>query len=111
MDSQNCNLFQSGLGTKLGYPISGKYGTLLPELHIKWLYDITNDSDKTTATFIDNGDSFITNGFTPARNTFNVGVKFTYFTNSNIDISFSFDCQAKDDFYGYYGYLNGCYKF
>jgi len=111
VNRQGYNLAQSGLGAKVAYSFEGSYGTFIPELHAKWLYDIVNDNQQSTSTFTGGGASFPTQGFRPSRSSANVGTKLTLVTKYNIELSLNYDFQAKKDFYGHSGYANVRYNF
>lgn len=108
---QGYNLFETGLGAKLNYTTETKWGTFIPELHVKWLYDVVNDSEQSTSTFTGGGGSFITSGFRPARSIANIGTKFTLVTKKNVEVSLNYDFQTKEDFYGHSGLVHVRYKF
>lgn len=109
--AQDYDLAQTGLGIKLDYPLDTKYGTLLPELRVKWLYDWVGDAQATTSTFSGGGASFATNGFTPAQSSWDFGTKLTMFTNNNWTFAANYDFELKEDYYGHYGYANLKYSY
>ncbi|MDD4873992.1 MAG: autotransporter domain-containing protein [Dehalococcoidales bacterium] len=111
VNRQGYNMAQSGLGAKAAYSFEGSYGTFIPELHAKWLYDIVNDNQQSTSTFTGGGASFPTQGFRPSKSSANVGTKLTLVTRYNIELSLNYDFQAKKDFYGHSGYVNVRYSF
>ncbi|MBA4396735.1 MAG: hypothetical protein C0394_05045 [Syntrophus sp. (in: bacteria)] len=111
VNGQNYNMALTGLGLKLGYAFQGSYGTFLPELHVKWLYDLMNDHQQSTATFTGGGASFTTSGFTPARSSYHLGTKISLITGYNIELSVDYDFEYKNDFYGHSGYVNIRYAF
>jgi len=111
VDRQNYNMALTGVGLKLGYSVQGSYGTFIPELHAKWLYDLMNDKQQSTATFTGGGASFATSGFKPARSSYHLGTKISLITMNNIELSVDYDFEFKNDFYGHSGYVNARYAF
>ena len=108
---QNYNMVLTGLGLKLGYSFQNSYGMFIPELHAKWLYDLINDPQQSTATFTGGGASFTTSGFTPARSRYHLGTKISLITRYNVELSVDYDFEYKNDFYGHSGYVNARYAF
>ncbi|MBY0428787.1 MAG: autotransporter outer membrane beta-barrel domain-containing protein, partial [Alphaproteobacteria bacterium] len=93
VNSQSYDFLESGLGAKVAHPFatSGNAylpkGTLVPEIHTKWLYEIINPSVKNTSTYVVPGSgSLTTPGMTSDANMFNVGTGLTFL---------SCECSAK----------------
>jgi len=110
-DSQDYDVAQTGLGCKLGYPLAIRYGTLIPEIRVKWLYDWVGDDQQVTSNFTGGGGAFDTTGFTPAQSSYDFGTKLTLITKYNVSFAVNYDCEVKEDFYAHYGYLNVRYSF
>ena len=108
---QDYDLAQTGFGAKVDYPFNTKYGTLIPEVRFKWLYDWVGDAAQTTATFTGGGASFTTNGFSPAQSSFDIGTKLTLASKNNVTMSVNYDLQLQKDLYGHYGYVEVKYGF
>ncbi len=111
MDRQRYNLFQTGLGAKVAYPVKSKSLRITPELHAKWLYDFAGDAQQATSTFTGGGASFVTTGFEPPRTSGNIGAKLTIMTESNWSVSLNYDFEMKQDFYSHNGWVNLRYEF
>lgn len=111
VDAQNYNMFQSGLGAKLTYPLLRKDLQVIPEMHVKWLYDFIGDQQQATSTFTGSGASFSTNGFNPPKSSYNAGFKLTLVTKYDVTLSLNYDFEIKDDFYSHTGYINVRYTF
>ena len=109
--AQDYDFAQTGFGAKIDYPFDTKYGTLIPELRFKWLYDWVGDTAQTTATFTGGGASFQTTGFSPAQSSFDIGTKLTLVSENSIAISVNYDLQLQNDLYGHYGYFEARYSF
>jgi outer membrane autotransporter protein len=111
VNSQNYDLAQTGLGFKLDHAFYGRYGTLIPELRIKWLYDWVGDNQQDVSTFTGGGASFNTVGLTPAQSYYDFGAKITLITKNNVTLSVNYDLGLKEDFYSHNGYVNVRYDF
>ncbi|MCK9554823.1 autotransporter domain-containing protein [bacterium] len=109
--SQNYDMLQSGLGMKFERPYETELGTLIPEIHARWLYDFIGDKQETTSTFSGGGGSFATEGFDPAQNSLNVGCKLVLITKGNWDFEANYDFEYKEDFLAHTGWVNIRYNF
>ena len=108
---QDYDMFQTGLGARLSYKIIGKDYTLIPDIHVKWLYDFIGDNQQATSTFTGGGASFATNGFTPAQSSYDLGTRWVLLSKPNITLSLNYDFEIKEDFYSHSGYGNVRYDF
>jgi len=104
-------MLQSGLGMRLERPFKTETGTIIPEIHAKWLYDFIGDRQETTSTFSGGGGSFATNGFDPAQNSLNAGAKLTLIANNNWVLETNYDFEYKEDFTAHTGWADLRYKF
>ena len=111
VNSQNYDMLQSGIGMKLERPFKTDTGTIIPEIHAKWLYDFIGDRQETTSTFSGGGGSFATNGFDPAQNSLNAGAKMTLIANNNWVLETNYDFEYKEDFTAHTGWADLRYKF
>ncbi|MFA5339806.1 MAG: autotransporter domain-containing protein [Candidatus Omnitrophota bacterium] len=109
--SQGYNMLESGLGMKLDRPFEVSYGTLIPEVHVRWLHDFINDNQATTSTFAGGGGSFATQGFNPARDALNVGGRLALVTKGNWSLDANYDFEYKQDFTSHTGWADIRYKF
>ena len=110
-DRQQYNLFQTGLGAKVAYPVVQNGLRITPELHAKWLYDFAGDPQQATSSFTGGGASFVTAGFELPRSSGNLGAKLTLMTQSNWSVSLNYDFEIKSDFYSHNGWINLRYEF
>lgn len=111
VNSQNYDMLQSGLGMKIERPFKTETGTIIPEIHAKWLYDFIGDRQETTSTFSGGGGSFATNGFDPAQHSLNAGAKITLIANNNWALETNYDFEYKEDFTAHTGWADVRYKF
>ena len=78
VNSQSYDFVESGLGTQVSHSFASSLGTLVPEMHAKWLHELDNPALSNTATFTAAGSgSFTTPGLSPADDTYNVGTGLT----------------------------------
>ena len=105
VNSQSYDALQTGLGLKVAYPFTSKGidGKLVPEIHVKWLYDFVGDKAQTTSAFTGGGASFKTNGLAPAKSSFNLGASLTFLTNGNLTVTGDYDLEAKTGFTSHSG--------
>jgi len=111
VNAQRYNMFQSGLGAKLAYPIAGKDLRFIPEVHAKWFYDFVGDPQQAASTFTGGGASFATQGIDPAKSSYNLGAMLTIITTRNVTLTLNYDFDMKTDFYSHNGYFNLRYVF
>ena len=111
VNRQDYDVVQPGLGVKAAYPMQVKYGTFVPGFHVKWLYDFIADNQQYTSTFSGGGASFDTNGFRPARNSGDIGVRFALIAKHNVEVSLNYDFRVRQDFHSHSGYADVHYKF
>ncbi len=109
--SQSYDQLQSGLGARIASSIPFTWGTLTPEAHGKWFYDFIGDAMTVTSTFNGGGGSFVSNGFNPARNSFNLGGQLILNFKNDFSIIGNCDTEIKDQFIGIYGSLTLRYDF
>ena len=111
VDSQDYDMFQTGLGARLAYKIAGKDYTFIPDIHVKWLYDFIGDNQQAASTFTGGGASFPTTGFTPAQSSYDFGTRWVFLSKRNVTLSLNYDFELKEDFYSHSGYFNARYDF
>ncbi|MFA6356508.1 MAG: autotransporter domain-containing protein [Candidatus Omnitrophota bacterium] len=109
--SQDYDLLESGLGMKFDRPFPVSFGSLVPEVHIRWLHDYITDKQATTSTFAGGGGSFATNGFSPARNALNVGGRLALVTKGNWSFDANYDFEYKEDYASHTGWADIRCKF
>jgi outer membrane autotransporter protein len=107
--SQDYDMLRTGFGSKLEYPIKTGYGTLVPELHFKWLYDWIGDKQSTVSSFAGSG-SFATNGFSPARSSWDLGGRLALYTKGDLSIKMNYDLEIKEDYWSQTGLIEAAYK-
>jgi len=78
VQSQHYDFLESGLGAKVDRNFSYRDGVYVPEIHVKWLHELSNPTLAQNAAFTAPGSSsFATQGLKTSDNTFNVGAGLT----------------------------------
>ena len=111
VNPQDSDMFQTGIGARLAYKMNGRDYTLIPDIHVKWLYDFIGDNQQATSTFTGGGASFATNGFNPAQSSYDIGTRWILLSKRNITLTLNYDFELKEDFYSHSGYFNTRYDF
>jgi outer membrane autotransporter protein len=79
VQAQHYDFLESGLGVKVARSFQVPAGSLVPELHFKWLHELINPSMQNSAAFAVAGSpSFTTPGLREAPNTLDVGTGLTF---------------------------------
>ncbi|MDD5270420.1 MAG: autotransporter domain-containing protein [Candidatus Omnitrophica bacterium] len=111
VNSQNYDMLQSGLGVKFDRAFEAECGTVIPEVHVRWLHDFIGDRQETTSTFSGGGGSFAAQGFEPAQNALNVGAKLALITKGSWSLETNYDFEYKEDFAAHTGWAEARYRF
>jgi outer membrane autotransporter protein len=106
VDSRNYDMLQSGLGTSLSRSFPWRGSRIIPEFHLKWLYDFIGDRQQVTSTFTGGGASFSTGGYDPPRSSLNGGARLTVMNGNRVTLSLNYDLELKKDFYSHAGYAS-----
>jgi autotransporter-associated beta strand protein len=109
--SQDYDILQSGLGASISGSFDFKWGSIVSEVHGKWLYDFFGDKVVMTSTFTGGGGAFDSKGYSPAQNSFNIGCKLGVDLKNNISLLSEFNTELKDKFFGIYGAVTLRYNF
>jgi len=81
VSSQSDSFLESGLGGKVARDFDLPYGVLRPEIHAKWLHELSNPVLSQTAAFTVQGSpSFTSPGLKTGADTANVGASITLFS-------------------------------
>ena len=79
VNSQRYNFLESGLGVKASRTCAHRDDTYIPELHGRWLHELSNPTlDRTAAFNFAGATAFTTPGLKPADDTFDVGAGVTF---------------------------------
>ena len=104
VQSQSYNFLESGLGAKVSHDFIYEGMGILPEVHAKWLHELTNPTPSQTASFAVPGSaSFSTTGLKTADDTYNIGAGITLLSCSCHTNSWSveavYDYYVRNDHY------------
>jgi outer membrane autotransporter protein len=79
VNSQSYDFLESRLGVKVARPIVVNPGTIVPQVHFNWYYELANPTLANTAAFSAAGSlPFTTPGLKTANSTLNGGIGFTF---------------------------------
>lgn len=116
VDAQHYSMLKGGIGVRTAYNCPYDMGDrrsliFQPEVRMNFFYDFINDNMQTTSNFTGGGPSFVTNGFTPAPGSFNVGASLSMFSDfSNYVVTMSYDFETKADYTANAGFLRLRYE-
>lgn len=86
VQSRKIDFVESGLGLKLAKSFAVAGGAFEPELHGRWLHELSNPRLSQTAAFaVDGSPSLTTPGLHNAKNTYNLGTALNFFSTSQGD--------------------------
>lgn len=100
----------AGIGSKIAYDKIWCNWLYQPEAHANVYYALITDRMETTSQFIGAGPSFGTNGFRPARLSFDVGASVTLFTHTGFSFMASYDFGIKSEYTSHAGFLRARYE-
>ncbi len=115
VDSTEFNLLRGGLGVRVGldFPYTKNQALIVlePEAHVMAYYDFTHSKMDVTSQFVGAGPSFVTSGFDPVRDSYNVGASISTFgNNSNFIFTVSYDYQWKTEYTAHNGFFRARYE-
>ena len=102
------------LGAKLGLSRSYEFedGSVIePKFNIGYSYDILGEKTSTTSQFVGGGSSFRSEGFSPARHTFDLGAGLKLHKNEAWEVELRYDLQYEEDYLSHTTSLRAQYKF
>jgi outer membrane autotransporter protein len=86
-------------------------GSITPNLHAGYAYDVIGDKVATSARFAGGGTAFQTEGFEPAQHTLSGGAGLTWKTASDFELNLNYDYEYKSDYEAHSGFVRAGYKF
>jgi len=106
IDSEALNILEFGVGVDVRKDYTQQDGAILsPEISVGYRYDVIGDAVQTTSTFDAGGPSFKSDGVDPDQGTLNLGLGLGYTTPSNMEFTFSYDYEIKDEFDSHSGLI------
>ncbi len=110
--SDDINIFKTGLGAKLAYPIVEGGTTYTPRMSAAWYYDLVGDEVDTTSNFTSAaGTNFISKGADVAQSTFRLGAGLDVLAQDNVTVSLDYNWDTKQDFEAHTGQLKARFEF
>lgn len=101
---------QLGLGGKLDYRNRFEKAYVVPEIHAYYLYDFLNDKQISTAQFFSGGYAFLSQGFTPAPNSYEIGAALSVHSYRNTVIKIQYDFNASRDYHRHAAFIKARYE-
>lgn len=112
VNSDDINIFKTGLGTKLAYPITEGGVTYTPRLSAAWYYDFVGDEASTTSNFSSvAGTTFASKGADIAQSEFKLGAGLDVLAQDNVTVSLDYSWNTKEDFDAHTGELKARFEF
>jgi outer membrane autotransporter protein len=94
---QRLEVGEIGAGVRVAGAFDVARGTLEPEVKLMAYHDLIGDKSSTTSAFVLGGNTFVTNGASPARDTYQVGVGANYKLGA-VTLGASYDRVMKTGF-------------
>lgn len=106
VDGETLNQFELGIRAEAGWRFERDSGAVIePVLHFAYRHDFIGDPVAATSSFVGGGGAFKTEGFSPARDSFNLGMGLTYTTAGVWELSAAYDYEFKADYDAHAAYL------
>jgi uncharacterized protein with beta-barrel porin domain len=79
VNAQHYDFLESGLGATVARPFQGSGGTYVPEVHFKWLHELSNPAFQNVAAFaVPGSPTFTTPGLRTSADTLDAGIGLTF---------------------------------
>ena len=95
---QDMDELMLGGGFKFDYKNRFQNAYVIPEFHAYYFYDFENDSQTATAQFFSGGYAFLSQGFTPSPNSYDVGASLAVHSYRNTVVKIEYDYTARTDY-------------
>jgi uncharacterized protein with beta-barrel porin domain len=86
-------------------------GSLTPEIHIGYNYEVIDDKIQTVSAFTGGGNTFTTTGFDPANNSLLGGLGISFISANDFELIATYDMEVKEDFLSHSALLKGRWSF
>ncbi len=86
-------------------------GTIAPNLHAGYRYDVIGDKVATSGRLTGGGATFKTEGFEPSQHTVNAGAGIKWTTSSDLEFTVNYDFEHKSDYTEHSGFARAGFKF
>jgi outer membrane autotransporter protein len=111
VDDQDYNILNLSLGGELRRTWNIDNGSLTPEIHLGYKYEVIDDKIQTVSAFTGGGNTFTTTGFDPANNSLLAGLGLTFLNHNNLDVIAIYDFETKKDFTSHSALLKARWNF
>jgi uncharacterized protein with beta-barrel porin domain len=86
-------------------------GSLTPEIHLGYNYEVIDDKIQTVSSFTGGGNTFTTTGFDPANNSLLGGLGISFISANDFELKATYDMEVKEDFLSHSALLKGRWSF
>lgn len=112
VDNEDLHILEFGGKLKAEAKFSDSAGgTIAPNLHAGYSYDVIGDSVATSARLAGGGTAFKTEGFEPSKHTVSGGAGITWQAASDFELNLNYDYEHKSDYEAHSGYVRAGFKF
>jgi len=99
------NFLPLGGGLKLEYINEFETALVIPEVHGYYFYDFINDKQLATALFTAGGFEFLSQGATPARSSYEVGLSFAVHSDIKTSVALQYDYVGRENYHRHQGFI------
>ncbi len=112
VNSDDINIFKTGLGANLAYPIVDGGLTYTPRLSAAWFYDFVGDEVSTTSNFTSAATAtFASQGADVAQSEFKLGAGLDVLAQDNMTVSLDYSWNSKEDYDAHTGAVKARFEF
>lgn len=112
VEADDINIFKTGLGTKLAYPIVDGGITYTPRLSAAWYYDLVGEEVETSSYFTSaSGTRFISKGADIAQSAFKFGAGLDVLSQDNVTVSLDYNWDTKEEYNSHSGAVKARFEF
>lgn len=111
IQNQDYNMLQLGAGVRWvdDYVVNEKM-LFQGEIHLQGFYDFIGDRMQATSQFVGAGPSFITPGFRPVKDSYNIGASASVYGANAVIFTANYDFDYKKNYTAHSGYLRVRYE-
>lgn len=110
--SDDINIFKTGIGTNVAFPIIDAGITYTPRLSAAWYYDFLGEEIDTTSNFTSAAaTTFISKGSEVAQNSYRLGAGLDVLSQDNVTLSLDYNWDTKENFNAHSGALKARFEF
>jgi uncharacterized protein with beta-barrel porin domain len=110
--TESLNQLDLGLGARISGNLTNTDGArTIPEIHASYRREMIGDKLETLSAFAGGGPAFSGESPAPAQNKFNIGAQVKYYSVNNLELTASYDLDARPGFMSHAGLLRAGWKF